>query len=134
MEGKRGETCVVDPIYKAYVHSDDQIIHAPLLHFGSQRICLLRFCATDLFVPLTRLCIHFEYLVNAISSYTIPLLNVAIRVSLYRDGMVYDLPNLGMKSKLAKMVIFRSYSGDDVRLWMVRYNRLSFTIKSINPQ
>ena len=92
MGGKRGEACVVDPIYKAYVHSDDQIIHAPLLHFGSQRICLLRFCAADLFVPLTRLCIQCEYLVNAISSYTIPLLNAAISLSLYRDAMFTIFP------------------------------------------
>ena len=39
VEGKRGEACVVDPIDKAYVRSDDQIILAPLLRFDSQYEC-----------------------------------------------------------------------------------------------
>jgi hypothetical protein len=45
---------------------------------------------------------------NAISSYAIPLLNVAISLSLYKGAMVYHFPNSGMKSKLAKTVIFMS--------------------------
>jgi hypothetical protein len=65
VEGKRGEACVVDPIYKASIRSDDQIILAPFLHFDSPRVCLLRFCVAELFVPLTQWCIQYEYLANA---------------------------------------------------------------------
>src|SRR6185503_18299834 len=46
--------------------SDDQIILVPPLHFDSQRVCLLRFCTAELFVPFTQLCIQCEYLENAI--------------------------------------------------------------------
>jgi hypothetical protein len=66
VEGKRGGACVVDPIYKASIRSDDQIILAPFLHFDSQRVYLLRFCAAELFVPLTQWCIQYEYLAKAI--------------------------------------------------------------------
>ena len=65
VEGKRGEACLVDSIYKADVRSDDQIILAPFLHFDSQRVRLQRFCGAELFMPLTQLRIQDEYLLNA---------------------------------------------------------------------